>query len=535
MAMEERRARGARGAAAAACLLGLGAAATGLGCEKLDSLFCHDGYCGWSDTDTERLSALADLPDLATDRSNSYAAVTAAQQLGQQFFADPRFSGTSTGTDAIGRPMPYARAPKGQPINVSCYSCHDLRAGGIDTSTQPGNVSIGTSWTDTNSQSVINAGYQPLMFWNGRADSLWAQATGSIEAAMGSNRARAAWVIASSYRAAYEAVFTAYPMPMTGTITDLTPTLATDAAHAGQCAMNPDCPSTCRVVTNTVTGDTGCWPRFPLDGKPGKQAGCQTGDPTEPFGDAWDCMDPADQAAVTRVAVNFGKAIAAFEMLLISRNSPFDRFVADMRAGEAMESTAISDAAKNGAHLFVGKAGCSDCHNTPLLSDGNYYNIAVPQAGPGVPTIADCPQGGVCDCVTPSNCLPFGAVDGIAKLHKNPYRRDSMWSDDPGDTSRASYVAADPNSFPHGGFRTPSLRNVALTAPYMHTGGFATLEEVVAHYNNGGDPEAEGDIAARIKPLYLTDDEQSQLVAFLKTLTGDPLPAALADPPVLPP
>jgi cytochrome c peroxidase len=515
-----------------------GLAALAGGCEKIDSAFCHDGYCGWSDTDTERLAALSGVPATQTDPSNGFASgplAPMAQQLGRQFFSDPRFSGNATGTDAIGRPMPYGRAAKGQPINVSCYSCHDLRAGGIDTSTQPGNVSIGMSWTDTNSQSVINAGFQPLMFWNGRADSLWAQATGSLEAAMGSNRLRAGWVIASYYRADYEAVFSDYPLPMTGTIADLTATLATDAAHAGQCAMNPGCPAGCRTVTNTATGATACFPRFPLDGKPGKQAGCQAGDATEPFSDAYDCMDPADQAAATRIAVNFGKAVGAFEMLLISRNSPFDRFVADMRDGDAVESTAIPDAAKNGALLFVGKAGCADCHNTPLLSDGKYYNIGVPQVGPGVPTVADCPQGGTCDCVTPNNCLPFGAVDGIAKLKKNAYRRDSMWSDDTGDTSRASYVAADPLSFPHGGFRTPSLRDVALTAPYMHTGGLPTLEAVVAHYNRGGDPDADGDRSARIKPLYLTDDEQSDLVAFLKTLTGEPLSSDLSDPPTLPP
>jgi cytochrome c peroxidase len=262
--------------------------------------------------------------------------------------------------------------------------------------------------------------------------------------------------------------------------------------------------------------------------------GCQPGDATEPFGDAYDCMDPADQVAATRILVDYAKAIAAFEFQLLSRNSDFDRFVADLRQGYGDDSTAISPAAKNGARLFVTKAGCDDCHNTPLFSDGKFYNVGVPQVGTGVPTLADCPMGGVCDCDTPKNCLPFGAFDGNAKLRKNPFQRTSMWSDDPQDTSRQAYFTASPDSFPKGGFRTPSLRDVALTAPYMHTGALATLEEVVAHYNRGADPMPNGTPSARIKPLYLTSQEQAELVEFLKTLTGEPLPSELADKPVLP-
>jgi cytochrome c peroxidase len=109
-----------------------------------------------------------------------------------------------------------------------------------------------------------------------------------------------------------------------------------------------------------------------------------------------------------------------------------------------------------------------------------------------------------------------------------------MWSDDPTDTSRKVWMDMPMDSIPKGSFRTPSLRDVALTAPYMHTGSLATLEDVVAHYNRGGDPQAVGDVAVQLQPLYLTDREQSQLVAFLKTLTGEALPAELTDKPELP-
>src|SRR5262249_21770095 len=161
-------------------------------------------------------------------------------------------------------------------------------------------------------------------------------------------------------------------------------------------------------------------------------------------------MDPADQKLIQRVVVNFAKAIAAFEARLISRNSDFDKFVADLRDGHGNESTAISSEAKNGARLFVGKAGCSDCHNGPLLASDKPFNIGIPQAGQGIPKVEDCPAGGVCDCVTPNNCIPFGALDGIQKLKTHTYLRTSMWSDNPMDDSRAQFVAADPATIPKG-------------------------------------------------------------------------------------
>jgi cytochrome c peroxidase len=119
-------------------------------------------------------------------------------------------------------------------------------------------------------------------------------------------------------------------------------------------------------------------------------------------------------------------------------------------------------------------------------------------------------------------------------MRKSPYRRESMWSDNPQDVTRKGWMEMPIDDIPKGSFRTPSLRDVALTAPYMHTGGLRTLEEVVEHYNRGADPTATGEVAAQLQPLYLTDREQSQLVAFLKTLTGEPLPAELADKPELP-
>jgi cytochrome c peroxidase len=140
----------------------------------------------------------------------------------------------------------------------------------------------------------------------------------------------------------------------------------------------------------------------------------------------------------------------------------------------------------------------------------------------------------------PKNCLPWGARDGVQKLKASGFRRDSMWSDlpadDPQGATSAALVAADLSTIPIGAYRTPTLRNVALTAPYMHDGSFASLADVVWHYSQGiAAPNTPGAQAAPFKPLYLSADEQAALVAFLESLTCDPPPNDVTAPPTLPP
>src|SRR3954451_20893266 len=93
------------------------------GCAQADNLFCHEGACGWSEVETANLSSLADLPEKPpADRSNKYVDYPGVEQLGRKFFWDTRFSGVSSGTDALKRPMPFGRAAKGQPLNISCQT-----------------------------------------------------------------------------------------------------------------------------------------------------------------------------------------------------------------------------------------------------------------------------------------------------------------------------------------------------------------------------------------------------------------------------
>ena len=519
------------------------------------------GACEFTGLQWRRMKSLsaggAGAPDLLlglgpppADRSNKLTeggypvtgdVLSPAAALGRRFYFDTRFSGNANLLDSLGRPMPWARAPRGEPTGLACASCHDPAHAGVDPGSVPGHVSVGAGWYDVNSQPTINAAYNTLFYWNGRVDSLWAQALAVTESGVSMNGTRLAvvWLMVDFYAKACQEIFGAPPLEVGFTSVRVRELL--DPA-TGQCKLDDQMicpPEACR----TIAGQAGCWPRFPLSGKPNATGMC-----TNPRTDAWDCMDAADRDKVGRSFVNFGKAIAAYEHALVHANSAFDQFI---KAGPA--SPRISPEAKRGARLFVGKAACLDCHNGSGLTDQLFHNVGVPQVGVAVPTLDDCPAGAACDCVNTAekparNCLPWGAWDGIGKLRGNRYRRDLPWSDDVTDTSRAEYLrdgrfgAAPIESTKYqipdvlderlqGAWRTPSLRDVALTAPYMHNGVYRTLEEVVEHYNRGGAPGAPGHRAAQLKPLQLTGDEQRDLVEFLRTLTGAPLPAAIAGKP----
>jgi cytochrome c peroxidase len=183
------------------------------------------------------------------------------------------------------------------------------------------------------------------------------------------------------------------------------------------------------------------------------------------------------------------KAVATYERTIVSENVPFDAFI------EGDES-ALSDEARQGYELFIDRAGCITCHNGPLISDDTYHNTAVPQA----PEFEN----------SPLHQITFRYehwAKGVSEEVYNTSTRDLG----------LYYVTK--NDTDKGKFRTPSLREVCYTAPYMHNGVFASLDEVVAFYNNGGGEDANKD--ALLQPLNLSSEEQLALIAFMESLCGD--------------
>jgi cytochrome c peroxidase len=230
--------------------------------------------------------------------------------------------------------------------------------------------------------------------------------------------------------------------------------------------------------------------RFPLQGGP-------VADPAAAA--SWAAMAAADQDAVNRIFANIGKSLAAYERTLLPQPARFDRYVATLDEPDPSQDPPLLNAEEiAGLRIFIGKGACTQCHNGPRLTNDAFHNTAVPGA-PGVP-------------------LQRGRVDGAAKVQADPFNCLGRYSDAaPEQCTALRFQVTDPAGLV-GSMKTPTLRNVAETAPYMHTGQFATLAEVVEHYNGGG-YSLQGH--NELKPLGLSPEEASQLAAFLRTLTAE--------------
>ncbi|MFQ5989878.1 MAG: cytochrome-c peroxidase [Candidatus Methylomirabilales bacterium] len=197
-------------------------------------------------------------------------------------------------------------------------------------------------------------------------------------------------------------------------------------------------------------------------------------------------------------------AIAAFERTLVSDPAkvPFDRYANGDR-------NALPLAAKRGLALFMGKAGCIQCHNGPLASDQDYHNLGLPEH----PLFRTMPLAQVAHRYEQY-------IKGVPEARYRAADRDLG----------LYYVTKRPEDI--GKFRTPSLRELKYTAPYMHNGLFSTLDEVIDFYNAAAGP-APGK-SPLLKPLGLTAQEERDLRAFLESLSSDE-PPHIMDPPELPP
>lgn len=246
--------------------------------------------------------------------------------------------------------------------------------------------------------------------------------------------------------------------------------------------------------------------RFPREGRP------VAAEPEHAHALAWGSMQPEDQEAATRAFVNVGKAIAAFERRIVARDAPFDRFVEGLERGDPARLAALDASAQRGARLFVGKARCIFCHDGPSFTDLEFHDNRVPVAEGGDP----------------------GRKLGVRRLRADPFNSLGAYADDGGAAGRNKLGLLLSDS--HGGklFKTPTLRNVARTAPYMHEGQLATLAEVVRFYSRleNATPETSGE--RLVIPLGLSEAEEADLVAFLESLSGAELPAELTQAPPTP-
>ncbi len=201
-----------------------------------------------------------------------------------------------------------------------------------------------------------------------------------------------------------------------------------------------------------------------------------------------------------------GMAIASYERMLVSANSPFDRWY----YGD--EEEALSEEQKNGFKLFNGKANCSACHHVTeefaLFTDNQLHNTGLGYQQ----SMSKSPAETRIQIAPGEHVVVRGNI--VADASEPP----------PNDLGQYE-ITQDPDD--RWKYRTPSLRNIALTAPYMHNGSLSSLEEVINFYNLGGIRNEQLD--PLIRPLSLSDDETRALLAFLIALTGDNVDLLVAD------
>ena len=346
--------------------------------------------------DSLRISKLGRPP---ADPSNRYADDPRAAALGKKLFSDPRLSANG---------------------KIACATCHQpdkFFTDGLATSR-------GLGPTPRNAPSLLTAAWSPWLFWDGRADSLWAQATGPLQNSheMGLTPAALARTLAIHYRDDYQTIF-------------------------GPLAADP-----------------------------------------------------------RRVMTNAGKALAAYVRTLRPAPGRFDAYAESLQRKSRNADHVFGAQERLGLKLFLGRGQCLRCHHGPLFTNQGFHNTGL-EALPG-------------------QMPDLGRVQGVKEALASEFNCRGPYSDAPKPQCPQLDYARVGTPELVGAFKAPSLRNVAETGPYMHDGRFATLREVIDHYNRApGISTRSGH--TEIFPLGFFAGELDALEMFLSTLSSTPLAPGL--------
>jgi cytochrome c peroxidase len=207
--------------------------------------------------------------------------------------------------------------------------------------------------------------------------------------------------------------------------------------------------------------------------------------------------EPVADAALP---VNLAKALAAWQATLVSPRTPFDDFRDALARGDDQAAARYPEAAQRGLRLFIGEGRCGVCHAGSAFSNGEFADVGVPFFVPGG--------------------VDSGRWGGIERLRTSRANRLGPLSDAGADDPRAvgtRHVVREPRHF--GEFKVPGLRQLVPTAPYMHNGSLATIEDVVRHYSKLDEERLHADGERILRPLNLTAEQAADLAAFLRSLS----------------
>jgi cytochrome c peroxidase len=363
-----------------------------------------------------------DARPFSADPSNRFADDPAARELGHRLFFDPSLSGRLIESDNDGSIATLGRA--GDAGKVSCAGCHVPSSGFVDTRSPHQQISLAAQWGRRRAPTLLEVAGAPLFNWDGRRDTLWAQAIGVMEndTEFNSGRLFVAQQVFRRYRTRYEAIFGAMP-------------------ELDDASLFP------QLTAETVGCQTGA-ATAPCRGKPGDHA-------------EYDGMSAQSRNAVTAVTVNAAKALAAYLRQLRCGPSKFEAWL-DGDAG------ALGPSEQRGAALFVGSARCVNCHTGANFTDGEFHNVGLRPA-----TVA----------VAFTDTDDRGAGAALPLALSDPLNARGAFSDGDRGALPGSVGAA-----LEGAFRTPTLRCISRQPSFMHTGQYRTLGTVVAFFSKGGDP-----------------------------------------------
>lgn len=402
----------------------------------------------WSDSELALINSLR-LDALAkpSDPSNRFLRDPRAIALGEELFNEVGLSATRA---------------------VSCATCHQAATGFADG--KP--LGFGSATTKRHTPTLVGVAHANWFYWDGRRDSLWAQALTPIETPgeMDNNRTDAVRFVTSA--PAYKTRF---------------------AELLGQ---------------SIDVSDTN---RFPAG--------------ASPFGAgklAWHRMAEQDRQLLNNAFTAIGKVIAAYETTLQHQPGRFDTWANNLLTvqhgkhnNSASGAQPLSADEKAGLHLFLDlpTTQCLRCHNGPLFSNLGFHNVATSEPV----TIESGTAGRKAERGT-YGTHDFGRMLGLQSVLADPFNCSGSYSDATNDECEDLRFARRQNlgETIDGAFKVPSLRNLQATAPYFHDGRFATLDKVIDHYRNQlGDSPLR---VSEVPDITLTDSERDQLVAFLNAL-----------------
>ncbi len=199
------------------------------------------------------------------------------------------------------------------------------------------------------------------------------------------------------------------------------------------------------------------------------------------------------------VLVNTAKALAAFQETLVTGRTAFDEFRDALARDDAATAARYPIAAQQGLRLFIGRGNCIACHNGPNFTNGEFVDIGVP-------------------FFTAPGEVDAGRYQDLQKLRSSPFSLLGRYNDDPNARATATrHAVLEPRHW--GEFKVPSLRNVAVTGPYMHNGSLPTLRDVLQHYAALDETRIHASAQPLLRPLRLSASETEALLSFLVSLT----------------